>query len=39
MESSSGIKDGNGRLAQGEDKSRRIWEKYFEDLYNVDNQE
>ena len=37
-ESCSRIKDGNGRLAQGEDEVRRIW-KYFEDLYNIDTQE
>ena len=26
-------------LAQEEDEVRRIWEKYFEDLYNIDTQE
>ena len=38
MESFSRIKDGNGRLAQGETEVRRIWKEYFEDLYNIDNQ-
>ena len=33
VENCSRIKDGNGRLAQGEDEVRRIWKKYFEDLY------
>ena len=33
------IKDGNGRLAQGEDEMRKIWKEYFEDLYNIDTQE
>ena len=35
VESYSRIKDGNGRLAQGEDEMRRVWKKYFEDLYNI----
>ena len=30
------IRDGNGRLAQGEDEVRKIWKEYFEDLYNID---
>ena len=34
----SRMKDGNGRLAQREDEVRRIWKKYFEDLYNIDTQ-
>ena len=34
VESCNIIKDGKGRLAQGEDEVRRIWKKYFEDLYN-----
>ena len=38
-DSCCGIKDGNGRLAQGEDEVRRIWKEYFEDLYNIDTQE
>ena len=38
-ESCSRIKDGNGRLAQGQDKVRRIWEEYFEDLYSIGTQE
>ena len=36
MESCSRIRDGKGRLAQGEDEVRRIWKEYFEDLYNID---
>ena len=39
MESCSRVKDGNGRLAQGEDGARKIWKEYFEDLYNIDAQE
>ena len=39
MESCSRIKDGNGRLAKGEDEVKRIWKEYFEYLYNVDTQE
>ena len=39
MESFNRIKDGNGRLAQGEDEVRWIWKKYFEDLCNIDTQE
>ena len=39
MESCCRIKDGNGRLALGEDKGWRIWKDYFEDLYNTDIQE
>ena len=39
VESCSRIKDGNGRLAQGEDKVRKIWKEYFEDLYNAYTQE
>ena len=39
VESWSRIKDGNGRLAQGEDEARKIWKEYFEDLYNIDTQE
>ena len=35
-ESCSNIKDGNGRLAQGEYEVRRIWKEYFENLYNID---
>ena len=35
VETCSRIKDGNGRLAQGEDEVRRIWKEYFEDLYNI----
>ena len=39
VESCSRIKDGNMRLAQGEDKVLRIWKEYFEYLYNIDTQE
>ena len=39
VESSSRIKDRNGRLAQGEDEVRRIWKECFEDFYNIDTQE
>ena len=39
VDSCSRIKDGNGRLAQGEDKVRKIWKEYFEELYNIDTQE
>ena len=37
VESCSRIKDGNERLAQGEDIERKIWEEYFEFLYNRDS--
>ena len=36
VESCNRIKDGNGRLAQGEDEVKKIWKVYFEDLYNMD---
>ena len=39
MESCNRVKDGNGRLAQGEGDGRAIWKEYFEDLYNIDTQE
>ena len=39
VESCSRIKDGNGRLAQGEDGVRRLWKDYFEDIYNIDTEE
>ena len=39
VENCSRINDGNGRLAQGEDKARKISKEYFEDLYNIDTQE
>ena len=39
MESCSKVKDGNERLAQGEDQGRKIWKEYFEDLCNIDTQE
>ena len=35
----SRIKDGNGRLVLEEVEVRRIWKKYFDDLYNIDTQE
>ena len=38
VDSCSRIKNGNGRLAQGEEEVRRIWKEYFEDLYNIDTQ-
>ena len=38
MESCSRLKEGNGRLAQGEDEVRMVWKEYFEDLYNIDTQ-
>ena len=37
VESCSKIKDGNGRLAQGDDDIQIIWKENFEDLYNIDN--
>ena len=33
VESCSRKKDGNGRLALGEDKVQGIWKEYFKDLY------
>ena len=39
VESFSRISNGNGRLNQGEDEVRKIWKKYFEDVYNIDTQE
>ena len=39
VESCSRVKDENRRLAQGEDKARKIWKEYFEDMYNIDIQE
>ena len=38
VESYSRLKDGNERFAQREDKVRKIWKKYFKDLYNIDTQ-
>ena len=38
VESCNRVKDGDGRLAQGEDGARKIWKEYFEDLYNIDTQ-
>ena len=35
VESCSRIKNGDGRLAQGEGEVRRNWREYFEDLYNI----
>ena len=39
MESSNKIKDGNGRLVQGEDEVQKVWKEYLEDLYNIDTRE
>ena len=39
VESCSRVKDGNGRLVQGEGEARKIWEEYFENLYNIGTQE
>ena len=39
VESCSRVKDGNGRLTLREFEVRRIWKKYFKDLYNVDTHE
>ena len=39
VESCNRVKDGNRRLAQGEDEARKIWKEYVEDLYNIDTQE
>ena len=39
MESCSRIKDGNGRLAHGEDEFLRILKENFEDLYTIYTQE
>ena len=39
LDSCTKIKEGKGRLALGGVQVRRIWKYYFEDLYNVDNQE
>ena len=38
MESCSGMKGVNGRLAMREVEVRMIWKEYFEDLYNIDAQ-
>ena len=38
VESSSKIKDGNGKMGQGEDV-RRIWKDYFDAQYIIDTQE
>ena len=37
VKSCSRTKDGNCRLAQGEDEIQRIWKEHFEDLYNIDS--
>ena len=39
VEGYSRIKDRNGMLALQEIEARSIWKGYFEDLYNIDNQE
>ena len=36
--SCSRIKNGNVRLALGEDELQRIWKDYFEDVFNIDIQ-
>ena len=36
VESYSRIKDGNGRLAQGEDEVRKIWKEYFKETQEED---
>ena len=33
------MKNGNGRLAQGDNEVQKIWKEYFEDLYNIDTEE
>ena len=38
MECCNRIKDGNGRLALGEDEVRKIWKDYFEHLYIIGTQ-
>ena len=30
------VKDGNGRLALGELEGQKIWNDYFDDLYNIE---
>ena len=39
MESCSSIKDGNRRLAIGEEEVKRVWKDYPEVLYNTDTHE
>ena len=39
VENCTRIKDGNGRLAQGEDEVRKTWKENFEGLYNIGTQE
>ena len=39
VKSCSRIKDGNGRMTLVAFEVWRIWEEYFEDLYNIDTQE
>ena len=39
MDSCSRIKDVDGRLALKEVKVRRVWNDYFEDLYDNNTQE
>ena len=39
VESCSRAKDGKRRLALSEVEVRRIWKKYYKELYNVDTQE
>ena len=35
VESCSRVKDGNGRLAKGEDGARKIWKEYFDSFYGI----
>ena len=35
LDSSNRIKDGNERLAVGEEEIRRIWKDYFKDRYLI----
>ena len=39
LKNSKRIKDGNGILTLEEAKVGRIWKEYYENLYNIDNQE
>ena len=39
VENSNKIKDENGRSVLEEAEVQRIWNEYYEDLYNIDTQE
>ena len=39
MVSCTRVKNGNRRLAWGENEVQRIWEDYFRNLHNIDTQE